>query len=326
MMMPAHAPMVLENFRHWVSLSLLSLLTVSIVTTFSGCAGYTSAAKPSQSSQLGIAIGSLPSGALQTGYTATLTATGGVAPYSWSLIAGSLPLGLTISASGHISGTPTGVGTFSFTAQATDSSSPAQTASQSFSVTISSLPAPALTVTPTNVTFGTVNTGTVSSQSITLTNTGNVALSISQISMSGAAFILNATSTSATLSPAQSLMLNVGFSPLTSGTAAGTLTIVSNALGSPTNIVLSGAGAAQAQPYVLLDWTASASSMASGYNVYRSMVSGSGYVKVNASVVESLTYTDNAVQSGQTYYYVSTAVDSNGDESAYSNETQISVP
>jgi fibronectin type 3 domain-containing protein len=37
-------------------------------------------------------------------------------------------------------------------------------------------------------------------------------------------------------------------------------------------------------------------------------------------------YTDSAVQNGQTYYYVVTAVDSAGVESAYSNQTQASIP
>ncbi|HHQ14788.1 MAG TPA: hypothetical protein ENK16_07140, partial [Chromatiales bacterium] len=51
----------------------------------------------------------------------TLTATGGQPPYSWTLVAGALPAGMTLSPDGVISGTPTIVTTASFTVQVTDS-------------------------------------------------------------------------------------------------------------------------------------------------------------------------------------------------------------
>lgn len=77
---------------------------------------------------------------------------------------------------------------------------------------------------------------------------------------------------------------------------------------------------------VSLTWNASPSPTASGYNVYRSTVSGGGYVKMNSSPVASLSYVDTTVSGGLIYYYVTTAVDPNGDESASSNETQAIVP
>lgn len=61
---------------------------------------------------------------------------------------------------------------------------------------------------------------------------------------------------------------------------------------------------------------------AQGYNLYRSPVSGGGYVKVNAEPITDTTYTDNSadLNSGQRYYYVVKALDSAGNESAPSNE------
>ena len=54
-------------------------------------------------------------------YSVTLRATGGTAPYRWSLASGSsLPSGLTLSSSGTISGTPTSTGSYTFTARVTD--------------------------------------------------------------------------------------------------------------------------------------------------------------------------------------------------------------
>lgn len=76
---------------------------------------------------------------------------------------------------------------------------------------------------------------------------------------------------------------------------------------------------------VALSWVASTSAVV-GYNVYRSTVSGSGYSKINSALIPSLTFTDTAVSSGATYFYVATAVDTNGNESINSNETSAVIP
>ena len=59
-------------------------------------------------------------------YAATLSASGGTAPYSWSLLSGALPSGLTLSSSGEISGTASGdqAGQYNFTVKVVDSSTP----------------------------------------------------------------------------------------------------------------------------------------------------------------------------------------------------------
>ena len=79
------------------------------------------------------------------------------------------------------------------------------------------------------------------------------------------------------------------------------------------------------QHSVALTWGASPSSV-SGYNIYRSTVSGSSYIKVNSSLVNGLSYNDTNVQSGSTYYYVTTAVDAAGKESSYSNQVSAAIP
>jgi hypothetical protein len=76
---------------------------------------------------------------------------------------------------------------------------------------------------------------------------------------------------------------------------------------------------------VALTWTASTSSV-SGYNVYRGTANGGPYALVNISLVAGLSFTDSTVQNGLTYYYVTTAVDASGDESAYSTPAQANVP
>jgi hypothetical protein len=76
---------------------------------------------------------------------------------------------------------------------------------------------------------------------------------------------------------------------------------------------------------VALTWTASTSTV-SGYNIYRSTLSGSGYTKLNSSLVASLSYSDTTAQSGTTYFYVATAVDSGGDESPDSSQASAVIP
>ncbi len=95
--------------------------------------------------------GSLPGGVINTVYPgATLQATGGVTPYTWSYT-GNLPPGLNLNTStGVISGTPTSTGTFNFTAKATDPGNPQQTATASLSITVH----PPLAITATTLPTG----------------------------------------------------------------------------------------------------------------------------------------------------------------------------
>jgi len=53
---------------------------------------------------------------------------------------------------------------------------------------------------------------------------------------------------------------------------------------------------------------------------------GGAYAKINSSLVVVLDYTDSNVQSGTTYYYVTTAVNSSGNESVFSNEVSGTIP
>jgi hypothetical protein len=94
-----------------------------------------------------------PGGITQASYSSTISATGGVTPYTWSVASGSLPTGLSFNVStGSITGTPTTTGTFNFTLQVRDSSPTPQSASKSASIqivaplkiTTTSLPTPQL--------------------------------------------------------------------------------------------------------------------------------------------------------------------------------------
>jgi len=79
------------------------------------------------------------------------------------------------------------------------------------------------------------------------------------------------------------------------------------------------------QHSVTLSWSAS-TSMVSGYNLYRSTVSGTGYMRLNEALIFDLSYVDKSVEAGTTYFYVASAVDASGTESLSSNEVSANIP
>lgn len=93
-----------------------------------------------------ISTASLPNGVVGGVYNQTLAATGGASPYTWTLAAGSLPPGLTLSTAGVLSGSPSAAGSYGFTVRVTDSTG-AQ-ATRSFSIVTSSGLAITTTVLP----------------------------------------------------------------------------------------------------------------------------------------------------------------------------------
>ncbi len=106
-------------------------------------------------SRLAVSTTSLPGGSVGSSYTATLAGSGGTPPYSWSVVTGSLPPGLSLdAATGGISGTPTSPGTYSFTVQAADGGSPQQTAQGSLSIAVAAAP---VSITTTSLPSGAVH-------------------------------------------------------------------------------------------------------------------------------------------------------------------------
>ena len=77
---------------------------------------------------LGITSTGLPTATAGTAFSATLTASGGTKPYTWSLASGQLPTGVSLSAAGVISGTTSVSGTFPFTAEVSDATLASATA------------------------------------------------------------------------------------------------------------------------------------------------------------------------------------------------------
>ena len=131
----------------------------------------------------------------------------------------------------------------------------------------------------------------------------------------------------------------VSFNPQTipapgSGTSTMTITVgTSTSMGTYVITVTGNGGGVQQSvsvtltvtAQVALGWTASSSPGIAGYNAYRSTNSNGPYTKLNSSLISTTNYNDQMVQSGNTYYYVTTAVDSQGDESSYSNQAVATI-
>jgi len=181
-----------------------------------------------------------------------------------------------------------------------------------------------LTITPVSLNFGSVMVGTTQSQTGVL-SAGSSAITVSSVGVSGSQFSVGGISLPVTIAAGSSVSFQVAFAPQTAGAASSNVTFVSNAANSPTVQSLSGTATAP-QHSVTLSWNTSTSSDVAGYNIYRGTVSGGPYTRINSTLNTAPYYSDSTVQAGQTYYFVTTAVDSSGLESSYSNQAQAVVP
>jgi ASPM-SPD-2-Hydin domain-containing protein/BACON domain-containing protein len=185
---------------------------------------------------------------------------------------------------------------------------------------------PQLTASPASLNFGNVAVGSSGTQTITLTNAGGAAATVSQAVASGAGYTMSGITLPMSLAAGASTSFSVQFAPTVAGSDSGSVTVTSNTPNSPTMVGMTGTGTGTVQHSVSLSWVASTTPNVVGYNIYRGTVSGGPYAVLNASPNVGLTYTDMAVTAGQTYYYVVTAVDSSGNESVVSNQAAVTVP
>ena len=191
--------------------------------------------------------------------------------------------------------------------------------------------APALKASPAAVSFGTHAAGSQNFQTVSLRNTGNLGLKIQSISVGNSAFSVSGFTPGVSLAPDQQLNFQVWFRPTGSGSWSSSIRVAASSIASPVTLALSGAASAvapepsSASHSVALDWNASTSAVA-GYHVYRGVAAGGPYHRVNGSLVAGPAYRDSTVLGGAKYFYVVTAVESDGGESAFSNEVFADIP
>jgi hypothetical protein len=257
----------------------------------------------------------------------TAAASGGFAVnLACSNSAVSVPGTVTVAA-GSTTGTFTAKVSAVSTAQAATLSANAGGVTETFVLQLGSNVS-TLSINATSLTFGDVSLNTHATQSVTLSSTGTAAVTVSAAAVIGSGFSVSGTSFPVTLSPNQTVMINIQFDPTVAGAATGTLTIVSTSLTNPTSTIgMNGTGVAGSYE-VDLSWDAPASSPdpVAGYNVFRSPSGASTYQQINTAIVTQTTYVDVAVQNGQTYDYVVESVDASGIESGPSNMAEVPTP
>jgi hypothetical protein len=218
-------------------------------------------------------------------------------------------------------------------------------------------------VSPSSLNFGNLNLQSTATKNVTLQNTGDINITVSGITVAGSGFGYSDLSPGFSLAPSQSVTFQVWFRPQVKGVFSGTVSILSANLSSPASLALAGDGVSPttptppaptppptappsptpppapppappsptpppptpAQHTVRLSWNPSESPIA-GYYVYRSQSASNGFKKITSSPLSSTDYDDSTVVSGTTYYYAVTAVNTSGEESAYSNEATAVVP
>jgi len=181
-----------------------------------------------------------------------------------------------------------------------------------------------LTVAPATLSFGNVAVGANSVKQGTLTAVTSD-ITVTSATWSGQGYSLSGITFPVTVPSGQSIPFTVTFAPQAAGSAPGSVTFNSDATDSAAAETFTGSGTQGSQHSVALSWNASTSQVI-GYNIYRRIGSSGSYTKLNSSLNPLTSFTDTAVQSGQTYDYVTTAVDASNAESAYSNQATASIP
>ncbi len=149
---------------------------------------------------------------------------------------------------------------------------------------------PQISVLPGSLAFSSVNVGSSAKQSLTISNTGSAALSITAANTTGAGFGTVGVSLPMTVAAGGSGSITVDFVPSASGTVTGSLSLVNNAPTSPTGIALSGTGTAQtgqlfANPTALNFGSETVRSTSSKQNVTLTNSSSSASIAISAITV-----------------------------------------
>ena len=179
----------------------------------------------SPANDLALSPTALPSGKVSTAYSQTMTASGGNGSYSFAVTAGSVPTGLTLSAAGVLSGTPTTATTYSFTIEAIDSAGN-HIGSQAYSLVIGAANPP---ITANFDNGGSISCGGITVQiNVVANDTGGVP-PLSLVSASGATVVssTDVTVTSGARAGTKAFTYVVQDSVGTQATGSGSVTVTS---------------------------------------------------------------------------------------------------
>jgi hypothetical protein len=332
-----------NTLRSQQNASLCLLASLLVIFLVSGCAGSVTADKPASAPQLAITpssitfqnviVGQKNTQTVQISNTgnanldvSAITLTG--AGFSLGPISAPMQIAPGASQSFTVSFSPTAV---TNSAKATisiasnDPASPLSVSVQGTSIKASA----SWQILSGSFTFPSIAVQSSLSHDIQLSNNGNQAITISSVSVTGSAFSSTGLNAGTVIYPNQGIHFSVTFHPMAAGNATGTFQITGGSSVSPIIASLQGTATAASTPAsqhsVTLSWNDSGSGIA-GYRIYRGTSSGGPYVGITSSLISITSYIDSSVTSGGKYYYVATAVDNSGNESAFSNEASATIP
>ncbi|MGC1617315.1 MAG: kelch repeat-containing protein, partial [Candidatus Acidiferrum sp.] len=241
---------------------------------------------------------SLPNAVQNAPYTQLLLEHGGIGLVTWTPI--SLPTGLTLTSNGILTGTPTQAGVFDVAVSVTDSSTPPQTQSVTFSLTIVQQFAITTTTLP-NGTEGTPYSATIGTSG----GTPPISFSVTQANFPPGLTITQppVTSTTDTLAGTPTLAGNYTFSesvadsgsPTEAATQNYTVTVLPQP---PTNLT----GSPQTTSIITLTWAASPAQDVAGYSIHYGTSSGVYTTTVSAGNVNQFAVT--GLSENTTYFFV----------------------
>ena len=188
-----------------------------------------------------------------------------------------------------------------------------------------------LAVTPNTLAVGSVAAGSSATAIGNLTASGaNVKLT--NVSSNNSVFSVGGLSLPVTISAGHSVPFTVTFTPQVAGGVTAKLTFSGTSISTgqtfTTTETLTGSGMSTTHT-VSLSWDASTSADISGYYVYRASYANScgSFSRINSLLVTSTLYSDFEITDGNSYCYATTAVNSIGEESTFSNiVSNIQVP
>jgi hypothetical protein len=183
-----------------------------------------------------------------------------------------------------------------------------------------------LTVEEDSLDFGSVQTGSLVTRTMRVTNTGNDAVQIKEARVSGQGFVVRG-GTGLTLGAGESTELEVSFQPSAPGSREAQLELNSTAENSPNRVPVHGDAERKSDHTVTIRWQNSESETAGqGYYLYRGTAAQGPFTKLNETPLPVAEYTDETLSAGQKYFYVVTTLDNNGNESDFSEPITADVP
>jgi hypothetical protein len=267
-------------------------------------------------SSLAISNVTLPAGILGTDYNQTLVATGGVQPYTWTLVTpngGALPTGLTLAPNtGIISGTPSAAGNYVFIAQVTDVNGLAATQTLSINVTSAGTASSTVIFTDAGGTqlpnapysFGSEFRGLSVSRTLKVLNNG-----LSPVIFSGASILKQTTGTApelsytttfpttqTTLAPNSSITFDISFIPKSAATYPAVL-VLSDISGGTYSLPLTGTGT---PVDVTLDTTTQPNAVVSSYGTLTSQQYSTNNKPANFTISKAVDFVMTGVSAGGT--------------------------